>query len=700
VPLAQGDVFAGYTVVRQLGSGGMGAVYLVRHPRLPRFDALKLLRPELTIDPAFAARFLHEADVVSRLSHRNIVSVLDRGEDAGQLWLTMQYIDGIDAEKVLAAAPRGLPPARVAHIIAETAAALDSAHRNNLIHRDVKPANILLAPSADGDDEPEQVFLTDFGIAKSLDGATKLTRTGSILATFDYASPEQIEARPVDGRSDVYALGCVLYRLLTGSTPYPGDSVAALMHGHLTLPPPRPTKLLPWLAPAIDDVVARAMAKDPAERFPTCRALAEAAGRALAPVSAPSTVPMADAEDQRRTDRLAAGGLAATAVQRAVTQPPPQAQPQPTPRPTPQLPPPPVRRPPQPQPGFVQPEEERPNRVRWALAAAGLAVLVVAGIAVWLLNRGDGGNGGSSSTSTSTTATTTASLVPQAAKLSDTTLVAPRNNGQNTDLYLIDADTGATVGRVTSGPEQDVAPLLSPDRRTIAYVQQTAAGIGVLRVVATDGSGDRPMFATPPPGCDSVLRPAWNPVDANQLALVCIDSAGAWTLRIIGVDGTVLRPIDVGHERVDDLSYSPDGSTLVYWAADGDDGAALFIRAADGTGEATQLTEGVATDDGDAVWSPDGERIAFRRVAGNTADIYVMDADGGNLRALLTAPGTDQDPTWSPDGRRIAFKSDRPGPSPRAGNHVWVVGSDGTGAVQLPPGSEGVDDSAPAWGPR
>jgi hypothetical protein len=291
VSLAPGDVFAGYRVVRQLGSGGMGAVYLVRHPRLPRLDALKLLRAELSTDPDFSRRFLREADVVAGLSHRNIVSVLDRGEHAGQLWLTMQYVDGIDAEQALADSGGLLPAERVAHIISETAAALDAAHRQHLIHRDVKPANILLAASPE-DDEPEQVFLTDFGIAKSLtDGNTRLTRTGAVLATFDYASPEQIESRSPDARSDVYSLCCVLHRLLTGSVPYPGVGVAAAIHGHLQLPPPRPTALVPWLAPGIDDVVARAMAKDPAERFATCRAFAAAAASALADFPPPPRPP-------------------------------------------------------------------------------------------------------------------------------------------------------------------------------------------------------------------------------------------------------------------------------------------------------------------------------------------------------------------------------------------------------------------------
>src|SRR5688500_12279569 len=172
----------------------MGSVFLVDHPRLPRQDALKLLNRELSAEPDFVARFMREADVVSSLSHRNIVSIYDRGEEAGQLWLTMRYVDGIDAEAALEESGGLLPAPRAVHSVGQVAAALDAAHRRHLIHRDVKPANVLLCAS--DDDEAEQVFLTDFGIAKSLDASARLTRTGLVVATFDYASPEQIEARP------------------------------------------------------------------------------------------------------------------------------------------------------------------------------------------------------------------------------------------------------------------------------------------------------------------------------------------------------------------------------------------------------------------------------------------------------------------------------------------------------------------------
>lgn len=196
--------------------------------------------------------------MVARLNHPNIVGVNDRGVEDGQLWISMPYIDGMDAEVALAQCHGPMPAARAIHIVSQIAAALDFAHRNGLWHRDVKPANILLAPGHDS--EPERVWLSDFGIAKAADEGVGLTTTGKVIATFDYASPEQIAGRAFDHRVDIYALGCVLYKLLTGSVPYPGTTLASALHGHVNLPPPRPTSRTPWLAPGWDQVIARAMA--------------------------------------------------------------------------------------------------------------------------------------------------------------------------------------------------------------------------------------------------------------------------------------------------------------------------------------------------------------------------------------------------------------------------------------------------------
>jgi serine/threonine protein kinase len=265
VVFAPGEEFAGYTIESVLGTGGMGAVYLARHPRLPRRDALKLLNPAFSGDPNFRTRFEREADLASALIHRNIVAVYDRGAVDNQLWITMQYVAGVDASVAARSGDGSMTPHRVVHIISEVGSGLDYAHRAGLLHRDVKPANILLA-APDDPTEPEHVLLTDFGIAKSTDEVQHLTGTGNLLATLAYASPEQIEAKHLDHRVDIYALGCVLYELLTGSVPFPESSPFATMTAHLKNDPPKATDRVPWLPPGFDAVIAKAMAKYPDDR--------------------------------------------------------------------------------------------------------------------------------------------------------------------------------------------------------------------------------------------------------------------------------------------------------------------------------------------------------------------------------------------------------------------------------------------------
>lgn len=278
--LQRGDVFVGYRIERLLGAGGMGAVYLAQHPRLPRRVALKLLNDSLCADDRFRARFEREADLASGLDHRNIVAVYDRGQHEGQLWISMRYLAGTDAARLLSTVPAGLPPATAVRIVTEVGHGLDYAHRHGLVHRDVKPANILIA-DANGDDETE-ILLTDFGIARALDDVVRLTDTGSLLATVHYAAPEHLEGNRVDGRADVYALGCTLYELLTGRYPFPLANPLAIINAHLHSDPPRPTMADPAVPAEFDAVVARALAKRPDERYATCAELSAAAQRALA----------------------------------------------------------------------------------------------------------------------------------------------------------------------------------------------------------------------------------------------------------------------------------------------------------------------------------------------------------------------------------------------------------------------------------
>ncbi|MGV0635741.1 sensor domain-containing protein [Mycolicibacillus trivialis] len=275
--LTPGTVVAGYRIERILGSGGMGSVYLAAHPTLPRYDALKVLSAELSRDADFRARFIREADVAAALSHPQIVAVHNRGQtDDGQLWIAMQFVDGTDADAALRAGT--MTPLRAVHIVREVAKGLDFAHANNVIHRDIKPANFLLSGPA-GDQE--RVLLGDFGIARALDDVG-LTATGSVMATIAYAAPEVLAGSPIDGRADIYSLGCTLFRLLTGKPPFATtNGPAAQMMAHLQAAPPRVTDAVPSLPAALDDVIAVAMAKDPARRFRSASDLAEAAAAAL-----------------------------------------------------------------------------------------------------------------------------------------------------------------------------------------------------------------------------------------------------------------------------------------------------------------------------------------------------------------------------------------------------------------------------------
>ncbi|MFI6311051.1 protein kinase [Nocardia fusca] len=273
--LAPGAVFAGYTIERLLGAGGMGEVYVARHPRLPRSDAIKVLAAEFTRDDSYRRRFEREADLAASLSHPGIVSVHDRGEFDGRLWIALELIDGIDLSARLTAAPAGLSGAEVTRAVTEVADALDYAGARGLVHRDVKPANILLGRTG-------HHLLTDFGIARMGPETSDLTGTGLTVGTVSYASPEQMQGLPVDPRSDQYSLAATAFHLLTGAKPFPGTNPVAVIMAHTQQPVPSVRTPRPELSPQVDAVIARAMAKSPGERFPSSKEFANALGEALA----------------------------------------------------------------------------------------------------------------------------------------------------------------------------------------------------------------------------------------------------------------------------------------------------------------------------------------------------------------------------------------------------------------------------------
>jgi serine/threonine protein kinase len=285
MPLSGGQIFAGYRIIRLLGSGGMGEVYLAQHPRLPRRDALKLLPHDWSADAEYRARFMREADLASTLWHPHIVGVHDRGEEAGQLWISMDFVDGLDAARLLADRyPAGMPVEEVARIVTAVAGALDHAHKQGLLHRDVKPANIMVTHV---EDEGEQrILLTDFGIARNVNDISGITQTNMTVGTVAYSAPEQLLGQAMDGRADQYSLAANAFHLLTGSHLFPDSNPVVVATRHVNVPPPALADRRPELAD-LDPILAMGLAKRPDDRFRRCsdfaRALSEHVTGGVAP---------------------------------------------------------------------------------------------------------------------------------------------------------------------------------------------------------------------------------------------------------------------------------------------------------------------------------------------------------------------------------------------------------------------------------
>ncbi|HZG91157.1 MAG TPA: serine/threonine-protein kinase, partial [Pseudonocardia sp.] len=274
--------FGHYQLQALLGTGGMGEVYRAQDTRHEREVALKLLPEVLGGDEAYTRRFRHESRVAARLREPHVIPIHDFGEIDGRLYIDMRLVDGADLGKALGGG--AMSPARAVHVIGQIAEALDAAHDDGLVHRDVKPSNVLLTPS-------DFVYVVDFGIARSIGTAnTALTATGTTVGTLDYMAPERFSMTGIDRRADVYSLACLLHECLTGRQPYRGDDLPSLMYAHLFTDPPRPSELADDVPTAMDEVVARGMAKQPAERFGRAGELAAAARDALRePASVPAS---------------------------------------------------------------------------------------------------------------------------------------------------------------------------------------------------------------------------------------------------------------------------------------------------------------------------------------------------------------------------------------------------------------------------
>ncbi|MGW5745477.1 serine/threonine-protein kinase [Amycolatopsis sp. NPDC003861] len=355
------EQFGPYRIEGLLGRGGMGEVHRAYDTAHDRVVALKLLSEPFVTDEAFRARFRRESQIVARLREPHVIPIHAYGEIDGRLYLDMRLVEGRDLKEVLAGGP--LDPARAAGIVTQVAGALDAAHVDGLVHRDVKPSNVLVT-SADF------VYLVDFGIARSMTAeGTSITGTGNVIGTLDYMAPERFGDAPITGLVDVYALACVFFECLTGHRPFPAEGAAAQMGAHLTAPPPVLSRARPGLPPALDAVVARGMAKNPADRYPTAGAFADAVRAAL-------TAPAPPIPTWQKT----LPGIAVHAAPAPATSPP-RPMPLPTaPHPGPFTGPPRVAAP------AAQPP--KPQRNRWiALCAVLAGIVVVALVITYVVTR-------------------------------------------------------------------------------------------------------------------------------------------------------------------------------------------------------------------------------------------------------------------------------------------------------------------------
>jgi serine/threonine-protein kinase len=580
--LSVGEVFAGHRIESQLGRGGMGVVYRARHLVLNRDVALKVIAPHLAEDAGFVGRFKKESIVAAGIDHPNVIPIYHAGESDGTYFITMRLVLGTDLRAFLT--ERGALDADLAlSILTPVASALHAAHDHALVHRDVKPGNVLLA-------EPMndlKVYLTDFGLTKRTISGGGLTKTGQVVGTFDYVAPEQIETGAVDGRTDIYSLGCVFYEMLTGEVPFPMAEDAAKLWAHMSTEPPSLRAKRPELTHDLDLVVRRAMAKRPEDRFDTAVDFAEAATRATEASSAP--LPAVSAPS---------GSDESSPVAEAPSEPPRPPQPPPVQPP----PPPPVQPPPpppvqQPPPASVPPVASSARRLLpLAIGVPVLLVLVV--VAVVAL-----GGGGDSSPSAVTVGQTPSDVTVGEGS------VWTVNNGEGT-LSRVDPDKRKTLGEKI--PVGDNPEHVAVGDGTVWVARSGTTGSELVRVDPHSGqrSGNGVKLTGNVYGLASGHGAAW--VADGRDSVVRVDARSGKTTRIATGDS----PTDVAV-----------GDQFV-WVVNSGDGTVVGI---DPTSR--RRTEGPIKVE------PRANAIA---VSGN--DVWVLNPEASNVTRIDAGPGHAADP--------------------------------------------------------
>ena len=671
-----------YLIQRHIDRGGMADVYLALDITLQRQVALKVLQAELSRDKGAVARFQREAETVARLNHPNIVQIYNIGRlPGGQPYLAMQYVEGGSLHQHLTwLSEQGEPISvrRALGIARQIAGALDTAHRAGVVHRDLKPGNILMR-----DDKTPVV--TDLGIAAVKTAATRLTRTGGMLGTPHYMSPEQARGQPVDGRADIYALGIILYEMLAGKVPFDADSPLAVLHQHLSEPPPPLYRIRPDLVDITYRTVETCLQKDPADRFQTATQLMAALDHAL---------------------EVEKGGIGTT-----------------------------------PYPPLLR---SRRQAVKWyhilppvvfLLLGLGLYQLFaaappseLAAPMTTLPGSGELANIVQPSPSTTITSpiiteadlptatfrplpthTATMTATPAATLSPSPTATAtitsmPTNTplplpapaiGSPTgrivftcyidnvdDICVINAD-GSGETRLTAVATTDFYASFTPDGRQILFSSRRDGGF-LMYAMGSDGSNVQRLG---PAHIGGIYAPAVSP--EGQRVTFTAAQDGNQQVWVMNWDGSQLQQLTHTDGNNVDPVWSPDGNHIAF-ASDRDGEMAHFIMNADGT-EVRKLVTGVADSGGRSDWSPDGRWLAFYAGPRDGRDIYLAAIDG-SVVYRLTDGGSNLAPSFSPDGNWIAFTSYRDGDA-----EIFIMRMNGSDVRQLTFNSYA--DWQPRWGP-
>lgn len=649
-----------YEIQRELGRGGMATVYLAYDPRFEREVALKSLPRYFAHEEDFQARFQREARILARLEHYAIVPVYDYGEDESP-YLVMRYMRGGTLKNRLQKGPQTL--SETLQILERIGDALDKAHEKGIIHRDLKPDNILF-------DDDNRAYLSDFGIVKLAESSQAFTKTGGILGTPAYMSPEQASgSREIDGRSDIYALGVILYEMLTGKAPYHADTPVGLILAHVNEPVPQILEANPNLPPGCEDVIQRAMAKNPDHRYSSALEMVAAlraieAGNSTTITTAPAAAgsektvvdeapgaTVAGATWQGGSSTMAtptaAGGTQVSSVAQGGPPPPP--------------------------PGQSTSAESGSGRPfnPWLLAGIAVIALALLGFgAVALL----GGNGDDSGT----------------------------NGGNDDDVIAAAIDATRTVeaaqAEATARMEGAVAATLDyqatlaaeaeAQQQATAAAGETATGQAIVAATASAVPTETP---TP------TLTPSPTPAGGGARIGFDSDRDGQRELYVMNNDGSQQTRLTVNPATDADPEWSPDGTLIVFNSdRDGfpDGNPEVYVMSEDGRFEA-RLTESESRDWA-TVWSPDGSKIAFASDRDGEFEIYVMNADGSDLVQLTNNDIIDTFPSFSPDGTQIVFERvmSQANGAPR---NIVVISLDGSYEQQLT--EDGSINQYPSWSP-